>query len=72
MSPLDAETRALVRLAATIAAADEATVRASMSEAATEVRSAWMEELVLQSYLFAGFPRALNAAREWRRGGGGG
>jgi 4-carboxymuconolactone decarboxylase len=26
-----------------------------------------MEEVVLQSYLFAGFPRALNAAREWRR-----
>ena len=26
-----------------------------------------MEELVLQSYLFCGFPRALNAAREWRR-----
>ena len=22
---------------------------------------------MLQSYLFAGFPRALNAAREWRR-----
>ena len=27
----------------------------------------WVEELMLQSYLFAGFPRALNAAREWRR-----
>jgi 4-carboxymuconolactone decarboxylase len=26
-----------------------------------------MEELLLQSYLFAGFPRALNAMREWRR-----
>jgi 4-carboxymuconolactone decarboxylase len=26
-----------------------------------------VEELVLQSYLFCGFPRALNAAREWRR-----
>jgi 4-carboxymuconolactone decarboxylase len=23
--------------------------------------------LILQTYLFAGFPRALNAAREWRR-----
>lgn len=31
----------------------------------------WMEEVVLQSYLFAGFPRALNAAREWRRALGG-
>lgn len=27
----------------------------------------WVEELILQSYLFAGFPRALNAARQWRR-----
>jgi 4-carboxymuconolactone decarboxylase len=27
----------------------------------------WVEEAVLQAYLFAGFPRALNAAREWRR-----
>jgi len=34
------------------------------------VRERWIEELVLQTYLFAGFPRALNAAREWRRAGG--
>jgi 4-carboxymuconolactone decarboxylase len=26
-----------------------------------------VEELLLQTYLFAGFPRALNATREWRR-----
>jgi 4-carboxymuconolactone decarboxylase len=64
---LDDETRALVRLAATIAASDESTVRASMVEAAPLVPHQWVEELVLQSYLFAGFPRALNAAREWRR-----
>src|SRR5687768_17203030 len=64
---LDTETQALVRLAATIAAGDEPSLRVSMSEAATAVRAEWVEELVLQSYLFAGFPRALNAAREWRR-----
>src|SRR5687767_4199814 len=67
---LDSETQALVRLAATIAAGDEPTLRASMSEAATAVRPGWVEELVLQSYLFAGFPRGLNAAREWRRASG--
>jgi 4-carboxymuconolactone decarboxylase len=67
VAALDAETRALVRLAATIAAGNEAIVRASMGEAASAVRPPWVEELVLQSYLFAGFPRALNAAREWRR-----
>jgi 4-carboxymuconolactone decarboxylase len=67
VSALDEETRALVRLAATIAAGDDVTVRASMGEAAPAVRHMWVEELVLQSSLFAGFPRALNAAREWRR-----
>lgn len=65
--PLDDATRALVRLAATIAAGDEATMRVVMSDAAPVVPHRWVEELVLQSYLFAGFPRALNAAREWRR-----
>ena len=29
-----------------------------------------IEEVLLQSYLFAGFPRALNAMREWRRTSG--
>ena len=63
----DGETRALVRLAATIAAASEPVLRSAMAEVATVVRTPWVEELILQSYLFAGFPRALNAAREWRR-----
>ena len=35
--------------------------------AAPPIRAVWVEELVLQTYLFAGFPRALNAMREWRR-----
>jgi 4-carboxymuconolactone decarboxylase len=66
--PLDHPTRALIVLAAQIAGGDEAAVR----DAFTRTRSAnapeqWLEELVLQSYLFCGFPRALNAAREWRR-----
>jgi 4-carboxymuconolactone decarboxylase len=30
----------------------------------------WIEELILQTYLFAGFPRGLNAMREWRRASG--
>ncbi len=30
----------------------------------------WVEELILQTYLFAGFPRGLNAMREWRRASG--
>ncbi len=42
-------------------------MRDALVRAATECRPGWVEEVVLQSYLFAGFPRALNAAREWRR-----
>lgn len=38
-----------------------------MPLAAAEIPTAWVEELLLQSHLFAGFPRALNATREWRR-----
>jgi 4-carboxymuconolactone decarboxylase len=65
---LDRSTVALVRLSARIAGAGEESVRAGLAEcAAAEVSDRWIEELVLQSYLFAGFPRALNAAREWRR-----
>src|SRR2546421_8669847 len=65
---LDTPTIALVRLAAAIAAADEATVRESfLAAVAAKVPPIWMDELIIQSYLFSGFPRALNAAREWRR-----
>ena len=64
---LDAETRALVRLAGVITGGTEAQVRDALTHAASACRQEWVEEVVLQSYLFAGFPRALNAAREWRR-----
>jgi 4-carboxymuconolactone decarboxylase len=37
-----------------------------MSEAFEDVDPLAVEEIILQSYLFAGFPRALNAARAWR------
>lgn len=64
---LDAATRVLVQLSAAIAASDESTVRDWLGKAARDVPPVHVEELVLQSYLFCGFPRALNAAREWRR-----
>ena len=64
---LDEATRVLVQLSAAIAASDEATVRYWLGEAVRGVPSLHVEELVLQSYLFCGFPRTLNAAREWRR-----
>lgn len=68
LDTLDAQTIALVRLSAAIAAAGDVEVRAAFDAAsAAKVPALWVDELVLQSYLFGGFPRALNAAREWRR-----
>lgn len=65
---LDRATVALVRQSARITASDEGAIRVGFAECAeARVSAEWLEELVLQSYLFAGFPRALNAAREWRR-----
>ena len=60
--------RALVRVAAIVATGDEPAVRAALAAAhARMVPLTWIEEVLLQSYMFAGFPRALNAMREWRR-----
>jgi 4-carboxymuconolactone decarboxylase len=64
---LDDATRVLVRVAAVVAAGSEPEVRESLSGAVGVVPHHWIEELLLQTYLFAGFPRALNAFREWRR-----
>ena len=68
LDDLDPPTIALVRLAGAIAGGDERAVREAFAGArSAELPERWVEELVLQSYLFSGFPRALNAAREWRR-----
>ncbi len=64
---LDAETTLLVRLAALLAGGSEAQMRTALTNVHTRVDPVWVEEVILQTYLFAGFPRALNAAREWRR-----
>jgi 4-carboxymuconolactone decarboxylase len=67
LDALDDSTIALVRLSAIIAGSDETQVRTAFTEIVTLAPAPWVEELVIQSYLFSGFPRALNAAREWRR-----
>src|SRR5690242_15616142 len=67
LSALDDATRRLVRLAAIIAAGSEQAMRGGMTEALDATPMEWIEELILQSYLFCGFPRSLNAMREWRR-----
>jgi 4-carboxymuconolactone decarboxylase len=66
VAPLEAGLRHLVRIAGAIAGSPEGQVRTIMSDAIDEVDPAAVEEIILQSYLFAGFPRALNAARAWR------
>ena len=63
----DDATRRLVRLAGVVAAGDEPAVRVAAEAAVPVVPAVWAEEMLLQSYLFCGFPRALNAMREWRR-----
>src|SRR5262245_37666210 len=65
LTGLDDATRGLVRLSAIITAGSEQDIRDALAN--TQAPPVWIEELVLQTYLFAGFPRALNAMREWRR-----
>jgi 4-carboxymuconolactone decarboxylase len=64
---LDDPTRLLVRLAAALAGGTEADVRTALHVVHESVPTPWVEELILQTYLFAGFPRALNGMRQWRR-----
>lgn len=66
MSGIDDSTRHLVRAAAAIAGAGEQKMRSVIEKAVGNVDPVSMDEVILQSYLFAGFPRALNAARIWR------
>lgn len=68
LGALDDATRALVALAAAIAAGNDAAVeqhgRTCMAEGAPET---WVDELLLQSTLMVGWPRTLSAAAIWRR-----
>jgi 4-carboxymuconolactone decarboxylase len=64
--PIDISVRHLVRIAGAIAGLPEGQVRSLMSEALDETDPLAVEEIILQSYLFAGFPRSLNAMRTWR------
>ena len=66
LAPIEARLRHLVRIAGAIAGSPEGQVRSLMSEAVDEVDPVSVEEIILQSYLFAGFPRTLNAMRIWR------
>ena len=62
----DDETAALVGVAAAVAGGPEELQRDELRRALPLARAEWIEEVLLQSHLFAGFPRALNAMRLWR------
>ncbi len=62
---MDDRSRVLVRLAASLTA-DEAVQVEAMDAAAVRAPTA-AEEVLLQSYLFLGYPVALNALGLWRR-----
>lgn len=65
---LDPQTRDLVRFAAAIAQGYEPELRERVAPLrATQVPAAWVEELLLQSILMVGYPRALIAFGVWRK-----
>jgi 4-carboxymuconolactone decarboxylase len=63
---LNEATRALVVLSAAAALRDPARLAQAVDDAATKVDAAAAEEALLQSYLFIGFPGALQAIGVWR------
>ncbi len=65
-SPLGPEVTALVALSAAVAAGDRSRVAACLDDAALRADPVAVEEAILQSYLFAGFPAALNTLALWR------
>lgn len=63
---LGRERRALVALAASLGTRRGDTIRAALGVAASEADPVAVEEVLLQSHLFVGFPDALNALALWR------
>jgi 4-carboxymuconolactone decarboxylase len=59
-------TIALLRLAAALGTRDPARVRGALLGAAKDAAPLAVEEVILQSHLFIGFPDALNALAVWR------
>jgi 4-carboxymuconolactone decarboxylase len=58
--------QALVRISAALALGDGDTLRAALVAAAGAVDRIEVEEALLQSYLFLGYPAALRGLSEWR------
>ena len=67
MSPeLHPRIAALVRLSAALGLGNPGRVRAALTECGDLAPPREVEEVILQAYLFVGFPRVLDAMRAWR------
>jgi 4-carboxymuconolactone decarboxylase len=60
-------TRALVSLSAALTSGDQASLVAAVDRAALECSALAAEEVLIQSYLFLGYPATLNALAVWRQ-----
>lgn len=69
---MDPSLGALVELSATLAAGPDVGLRTVVEEAVAVGDPMEVEEALLQSYLFLGYPAALTGFAAWRRAGGGG
>ena len=70
MSALDPGLAALVRLSAAVAAGADQPLSPYLDDALANAEEGEVEEALLQSYLFVGYPLALNALRAWRERSG--
>src|SRR3954452_4820389 len=66
----DAARPALPAVAAALGTRDAGAVRNALEEARGAADATAVEEVILQSHLFVGFPAALNALGAWREVGG--
>jgi len=61
---------ALVRVSAALSPCSTADLRVALRAAVTDAAPEQVEEVLLQGYLFAGYPAALNGFRLWREASG--
>lgn len=64
------QSRALIRLSASLASGDRGRLEEAISVCREVADPVAVEEVILQSYLFLGYPTALNAFQLWRRRSG--
>lgn len=66
-SRIPARVRALARVSGALATGDPERVQQALSDAVRLAPGAEVEEVLVQSHLFLGFPAALNGLAAWRR-----